>query len=91
MFSHNGGSSAEIGRGVARGGGCMQRAARPNCHTSALSNLAAGRGKAASMPAAARPHCILHARDLGMLAPKWGTLGRAQDKASAASRNDGLG
>jgi hypothetical protein len=23
--------------------------------------------------------------------PKWGTLGRAQDRASAASRNDGLG
>jgi hypothetical protein len=25
------------------------------------------------------------------LGPKWGTLGRAQDRASAASRNDGLG
>jgi hypothetical protein len=26
-----------------------------------------------------------------LLRPKWGTLGRAQDRASAASRNDGLG
>jgi len=34
----------------------------------ALSHLAAGRGKAAYTPAATRPHCILRARDLGMLA-----------------------
>jgi hypothetical protein len=34
----------------------------------AVSQLAAGRGKAASMPAAGRLHCILHARDLRMLA-----------------------
>jgi hypothetical protein len=29
--------------------------------------------------------------DLNLKGPKWGTLGRAQDRASAASRNDGLG
>jgi hypothetical protein len=50
----------------ARGGVCMRGAARSNCHTLALSNLAAGRGKTASM-AATRINCILRARDLGML------------------------
>jgi hypothetical protein len=37
---------------------CMQGVARSNCHALALSHLAAGRGKAASVPAAARPHCL---------------------------------
>ena len=39
-----------------------------NCHIQALSFSAAGRGKAAPIPDSARPHCILGARDLRMLA-----------------------
>ncbi len=46
--------------------------ARPNCHTLVLSHLAAEGGKAASMPAAVRPHCIMRARDLGRLALVFG-------------------
>ena len=40
----------------------------PKCHTLALSHLEPGRAPTVSMPAAVRPPCILHARDLGMLA-----------------------
>jgi hypothetical protein len=40
-------------------------AARSNCHMLTLSSLATGRVKAASIPAAARPHCTLHARGFG--------------------------
>jgi hypothetical protein len=43
---------------------CARGADRPNCHMFALSYSAAGRVKAASIPAAARSHCILSARDL---------------------------
>ena len=50
----------------------MRGAARPNCHTLALSHLAVDRGKAASIPGAARPHCILQARDLEKLALVFG-------------------
>jgi hypothetical protein len=46
----------------------MRGAATPNCYTLALSHLEPGRAPTASMPAAARPHCILHAGDLVMLA-----------------------
>jgi hypothetical protein len=37
-----------------------------------LSDSAAGRGKAASIPAVARSYCILHAKDLEMLALVYG-------------------
>jgi hypothetical protein len=56
------------GRALPRSRICMCGAARSNCHKLALSHLAADRGKAASMPAAARLYCIFHARYLGMLA-----------------------
>jgi hypothetical protein len=46
----------------------MRGSARPNCHTLAQSHLEPGRAPTASMPAAARPHCMLGARDWGMLA-----------------------
>jgi hypothetical protein len=45
----------------------MRRAARPNCHTIALSDSAADRGKTASIPAAVRSYCIPHGKDLEML------------------------
>ena len=48
----------------------MRRAARPNCHTFTLSHLEPGRAPTGSVPTAARPHCILRARDLRMLAPE---------------------
>ena len=51
---------------------CRLGAAGPNGQTLALSHLTTCRGKAASIPAAARPHCILHARDLGILAVVFG-------------------
>jgi hypothetical protein len=41
---------------------------RPNCHNLVLSQAKPGRAQTASMPAAARPHCIIFARELGMLA-----------------------
>jgi hypothetical protein len=56
---------ATIWPAIARSRVCKPGAARSNCHMLMLSHLAAGRGKAASMPAAARPRCIIQARDLG--------------------------
>jgi hypothetical protein len=46
----------------------MRGAARPNCHMLAVLLGTLGNAPIASMPAAARPHCILQVRDLGMLA-----------------------
>jgi hypothetical protein len=43
-------------------------AARSKYHTLAQSHLEPGRAPTVSVPAAARPHCILHARNLGTLA-----------------------
>jgi hypothetical protein len=47
---------ATIGSGEFRGPVCVRGAARPNGHTLALSDLAAGRRKAANIPASVRPH-----------------------------------
>jgi hypothetical protein len=46
----------------------MHKTARSNCHIFKLLHLERGRALTASMPAAARRHCILRARDLKMLA-----------------------
>ena len=51
-----------IGHGVLRGGIRVYKAARPNCHMLSLSHLDSGRVLTASMPATARPHCILDQR-----------------------------
>jgi hypothetical protein len=45
-------------------GVCMCGAARPNFRTLALSFGTSGNTPTASMPAAGRPHCVLHARYL---------------------------
>ena len=45
----------------------MRGAVRPNCHTFTLSHSEPGRAPTGSMPAAARPHCILCARDLRIM------------------------
>ena len=44
---------------------CVRRATRPNCQPLTLSHLESDGGPTASMPSAARPHCILPARNLG--------------------------
>jgi len=59
---------ATIGHELARSEICMRWAARPNCHTLMLSLGTSSNASTASMPAAARPYCILNARDFGMLA-----------------------
>jgi hypothetical protein len=43
-------------------------AARPNCHTVSMLHLEPVGALTASMHAEVRAHCILHARDLGILA-----------------------
>jgi hypothetical protein len=45
----------------------MTRAARSNGHTLALSYLEKSREKPPSIPAAARSHCLLTFKDLGIL------------------------
>jgi hypothetical protein len=55
-----------------RGSICMHGSLKLNCHTLTHSHLELGRALTASMPAAARLHCILHARDLRMLALVFG-------------------
>ena len=42
---------------------CVRGATRPNCQPLTLSHLEFGGGPTVSMPAAARPHCILAARN----------------------------
>ncbi len=59
---------ATIGHELARSEICMRGAARPNCHTLMLSLGTPSNASTASMPAAARPYCILNARNFGMLA-----------------------
>ena len=57
---------AKPGSALVRSGICMIGAARSNCQTLMLSLGALSSAPTASMPAAARPHCVLHARDFGM-------------------------
>jgi len=46
---------------------CVRWATRPNCQPLTLSHLESDGGPTASMPSAARPHCILPARNLETL------------------------
>ena len=46
---------------------CVRWATRPNCQPLTLSHLESDRGPTASIPSAARPHCILPARNLETL------------------------
>ena len=50
--------------GVMRGGLCVRRLARPNCHTLTLSFLQLDGVRTSPTPAPSRPHCILHAKFL---------------------------
>ena len=50
--------------GVMRGGLCVCRLARPNCHTLTLSFLQVDGVRTSPTPASSRPHCILHAKFL---------------------------
>ena len=53
---------------VARSSICMRGATKSSCHVLTLSHLEPSRGKAASMPAAARPYCLFARQRFGMLA-----------------------
>ena len=46
---------------------CVHWATRPNCQPLTLSHLESDGGPTASMPSAARPHCIFPARNLETL------------------------
>jgi hypothetical protein len=59
---------ATIGRALSRKKVCMSGAERSHCHMLAVSLETPDNVLIASMSPAARPHCILNARDFGMLA-----------------------
>jgi len=48
---------------VSRSAICVRKIAKPTCYTLTLLEEASGNAPTASMPANARPHCILRARD----------------------------
>ena len=56
-----------IGRGVPRGKVCMREAARPNCHTLALSDSAAGKRESRFHARCRASLLLVHARDFGLL------------------------